>query len=227
MLFGHHAGILRSTDAGQTWEPLPVSEDAMGMGAAADGSIIIAGHQVFQASQDGGATWAPVEADLPSLDIHAFARSLGDPSRMWAYLAEGGVYESTDGGRRWTRAYGGHVIGLTAVRAGQRDVLLGIESVRGLVRSEDGGATWSAIGLPPVAPVTSVSASADGRVVLLGGTDGLYRSDDGGSTWRQVLRTRTVLASALWGDGSTLAAVNRDTDLFRSDDGGATWRGPR
>ena len=196
------------------------------MGAAADGSIIIAGHDVFQASHDGGETWAPIETDLPSLDIHSFARSLGDPSRMWAYLAEGGVHESTNGGRQWTKVYDGHVIGLTAIRAAQRDVLLGIESVRGLVRSEDGGATWSAIGLPPVAPVSSLSATADGRVVLLGGTDGLHRSDDGGSTWRHILRTRTVLASALWGDGSVVAAVDRDTHLFRSDDGGASWPGP-
>jgi photosystem II stability/assembly factor-like uncharacterized protein len=197
------------------------------MGAAADGSIVIAGHFVFHATQDGGATWAPINADLPSLDIHSFTRSLTDPSRMWAYLAEGGVYESTDGGRHWTKMNEGHVLSLTAIHAEGRDALLGIESFRGLVRSDDGGASWAAVGDPPVAPVTSLATTTDGTVIVLGGTDGVHRSDDRGATWRQILRAKPVLAIALSGDGSTIAAVDRDTSFYRSDDGGVTWPAPR
>lgn len=226
VLFGHHGGILRSADGGRNWAPLPVRQDAMGMAAAGDGSIIIAGHLVFQASRDGGATWAPINADLPSLDIHGFARSLSDPSRMWAYLAEGGIYASVDYGIAWTKVYDGSVAALTAIREGDQDALIGIESLRGVVRSRDGGRTWAAIGTPPVAPVTSVAATADGRVLILGGTNGLYRSDDAGETWRQVLTSGVVLAAALWGDGATVAVVDEDTLFYRSDDGGATWPGP-
>src|SRR5688572_12413654 len=65
LLFGHHNGIAETRDGGRTWAPLPVGEDAMGMAAAADGSIVIAGHEVFSASRDGGQTWAPIAADLP------------------------------------------------------------------------------------------------------------------------------------------------------------------
>ena len=226
ILFGHHGGVLRSTDGGRTWSSLPVRQDAMAMGAAADGSIIIAGHFVFQATQDRGATWAPIDTDLPSLDIHSFARSAGDPSRMWAYLAEGGIYESTDGGHEWTRVYDGHVVNLTAIRAGGADALLGNESPHGVIRSDDGGATWVAVGTPPVAPVTSLAATLDGRAIVAGGTDGLYRSDDAGSTWRQILRTKPVLAVALSRDASTIAAVDSDTFFYRSDDGGASWTPP-
>lgn len=226
VLFGHHGGILRSVDGGRSWSPLPVRQDAMGMAAAADGSIIIAGHLVFQASRDGGATWAPINADLPSLDIHGFARSLEDPSRMWAHLAEGGVYESIDYGVTWTKAYDGNVAALTAIRGGDRDALIGIESFRGLVKSSDGGRTWAAVGTPPTAPVTSVAVTPDGRILILGGTDGLYRSNDGGSTWRQVLSSGAVLAAVISGDGSTIAVVDEDTLFYRSDDGGDTWPGP-
>lgn len=226
VLFGHHGGILRSADGGRRWEPLAVREDAMGMAAADDGSIIIAGHLVFQASSDGGASWAAIDADLPSLDIHGFARSLSDPSLMWAYLAEGGVYESSDTGLSWTKVNDGHVVNLTAIRRDGRDALLGIESFRGLVQSDDGGRTWATLGTPPVAPVTSAAATADGRVVVLGGTDGLYRSDDGGLSWRQVLKAGVVLAAAVSDDGSILAAVDRDTLFYRSGDGGVSWPGP-
>ena len=226
VLFGHHGGILRSTDGGRSWAPLPVRQDAMGMAAAGDGSIIIAGHLVFQASRDGGATWAPINADLPNLDIHGFARSLSDPGRMWAYLAEGGIYESIDYGIAWTKVYDGSVAALTAIRDGDQDALIGIESFRGVMRSPDGGRTWAAIGTPPTAPVTSVAATEDGRVLILGGTNGLYRSDDAGATWRQVLKSGVVLAAAMSGEGSTVAIVDEDTLFYRSDDGGVTWPGP-
>lgn len=227
VLFGHHGGVLRSTDGGRTWAPLPLRQDAMGMAAALDGSVVIAGHDVLQASYDGGATWAPVDADLPSLDIHSFTRSLTDPSRMWAYLAEGGIYWSVDGGREWSKMYDGHIVNLTAIDDDGNDALLGIESFRGLIRSDDGGATWVAVGTPPAAPVTSLAASLDGGVLVLGGTEGVYRSDDGGATWRPILQTKPVLALAIAGDGSTVAAVDRDTNFYRSDDGGGTWLPPR
>ncbi len=91
LLFGHHDGLLRSGDGGITWAPLAFSQDAMETAAATDGSIFVAGHGVLQYSLDEGRNWARVEADLPSLDIHGSAQSSVDPSRMWAYLAEGGA----------------------------------------------------------------------------------------------------------------------------------------
>lgn len=226
VLFGHHDGILRSVDGGGRWAPLPVRQDAMAMSAAGDSSIVIAGHEVFQSSSDGGATWSSIDADLPSLDIHAFTRSPSDPSRMWAYLADGGVYESTNGGHQWTRVYDGGVASLVALEVGTGDVLLGLD-LRGLVKSSDGGRSWAVVGIPPTAPVASLAATADGKVIVVGGPDGLYRADDGGSAWRRVLDGGPFLAAAVSPDGSTIAAVDSETDFYRSDDGGATWPGAR
>jgi photosystem II stability/assembly factor-like uncharacterized protein len=77
-----------------------------------------------------------------------------------------------------------------------------------------------------VAPVTSLASTRDGHIIVVGGVDGLYRSDDAGANWRQILKSRAVLALAVSSDGSTIAAVDRDTFFYRSDDGGATWPGP-
>lgn len=225
LLFGHHDGVLRSEDSGRSWAPLGFGEDAMGMATGSDGTIIVAGHLVFQESRDGGASWTAIDADLPSLDIHAFARSGRDPDRMWAYLAGGGVYESTDGGVTWSMAYEGDVIHLTALRADGVDVLLGVSPFEGLVRSMDGGRTWRGSGAPPASPVTSLAATTDGRIVILGGPDGLHRSDDGGASWRQILKAPTILAAAISDDGLTIAVVDEGTILYRSSDGGATWPG--
>lgn len=226
LLFGHHDGVMASDDGGRTWTALPVSQDAMGMAPAPDGSIVIAGHLVLEESRDGGMTWASLTADLPSLDIHAFARSLTDPARMWAYLAEGGLYESTDGGSRWASVFDGHVIELTAVREDGADVLVGVDPFAGLVRSRDGGRSWQPVGQPPAAPVLSLGATPDGRIMVIGGTDGLHRSEDGGATWHRVLETAPVLAAATSADGARVMAVTEGALYYRSDDGGASWPAP-
>ena len=227
VLFGHHGGVHESQDGGRSWSPLAFTRDAMGLATADAGSIVVAGHQVFEHSRDGGATWSSIPADLPTMDIHAFAQSPSDGSRMWAYLAGDGVYESTDAGTTWTLVYDGDVVTLVALSPGERDELLGVEPFRGLVRSSDGGRTWNQVGEPPASPVTTLAASRDGRVLLLGATSGLYRSDDGGRSWRRILATGTVLAAALSADGSVVGAVDQGTRFYRSDDGGVTWPGPR
>ncbi len=226
LLFGHHGGVLETSDGGRTWDPLPVSADAMGMRPAEDGSIVIAGHDVFQASYDAGSTWASIPTDLPSLDIHAFARDPDDPRRMWAYLAEGGLYESLDGGIGWSEVFDGHRPALVAVSRQGVTVLVGLDPFTGLVESDDGGRSWRGLGPPPSSPVLTLAATRDGRSIVLGSTEGLFRSDDGGGSWSERLLAGTVLAAAISEDGSTVAAVTRETDFFRSDDAGRTWSGP-
>lgn len=225
LLFGHHGGIAETRDGGRTWAPLPVRDDAMGMAAAGDGSIIIAGHEVFTASRDGGKTWAPIEANLPSLDIHGFARDPADPARMWAYVAAGGLWESTDFGARWTQVRADNVLFPVALRDGAATRLIALDA-NGLITSTDGGRTWSPLGPPPGTPLTSLVATPDGRTVYLGSGDGLFRSDDGGRGWTATGYVDTAFALATTPDGRTVGVVNRETDFFRSIDAGATWPGP-
>jgi photosystem II stability/assembly factor-like uncharacterized protein len=226
LLFGHHEGILASSDGGRTWSPLAVEADAMGMRPAADGSIVIAGHDVLVASHDGGRTWAPITSDLPNLDIHAFARDPSDPARMWAYLAEGGVYETTGGGTRWTKVYDGHIPFMTAVQDAGGVALLGIEPFSGFARSGDGGRTWQALSQPEAYPTFGLAATPDGKIVVLGASDALLWSEDGGRSWSTIPLPDTPFAIAMSSDGQTIAVVTKSTDLYRSEDGGRTWPGP-
>lgn len=225
LLFGHHNGIAETQDGGKTWANLPVGEDAMGMATADDGSIVIAGHLVFTASQDGGETWTPIEADLPSLDIHGFARDPADPARMWAYLATGGLWASTDSGAHWTQVRQDNVIFPVAVNDDSTTRLLGID-LNGLVASTDGGRTWTTLGVPPGLPVMSLVATPDGRTVYVGTGDGVFRSDDGGSNWKATGYVGQAFALATTPDGRTVGLVDRATEFFRSSDGGDTWPGP-
>jgi len=225
ILFGHHGGLRVSRDGGRTWSALPVRDDAMSMVPADDGSIVIAGHEVFTASRDGGATWAAITTDLPSLDIHGFTRDPGDPARMWAYLAIGGLWESTDFGAHWAQVRSDNVLFPLAVRNGAATRLIGVDAT-GLVTSSDGGRTWSALVTPPTFPMTSLATTPGGQTIYAGASNGLFRSDDDGRSWSATGYRGSAFATATTPDGATVAVVSRETQFFRSSDRGSTWPGP-
>ncbi|MEJ7695857.1 MAG: hypothetical protein WKF78_04335 [Candidatus Limnocylindrales bacterium] len=225
VLFGHHGGLSASTDGGRSWAALRLSDDAMATAPGIDGSIVIAGHDVFRASHDGGLTWARIVTDLPSLDIHGFARAPSDPDLMWAYPATGGLWRSADARSDVHRGSDRQPAVSDGSRPGSPTRLLGID-VTGLVESADGGRTWTALGTPPTCPMTALAASGDGRVLYAGAQDGLYRSVDGGGSWSATSYGGSVFALAASADGQTVILVDRATDVYRSDDGGETWPGP-
>ena len=225
LLFGHHGGVLASGDGGRTWQPLGTRSDAMSMGVADDGSIVIAGHDVLAESRDGGRTWQDISATLPSLDIHGFTLDPADPARMWAYLATGGLWESRDGGRAWERVQQQNILSPVAVAAPSGTRLVGV-TADGLATSDDGGRTWRAAASPELYPIVSLAATADGSVLVAGGPGGLARSDDGGASWSKLPFDGQPFAVALTDGGRTIALVTRATELFRSADGGRTWPAP-
>ena len=224
LLFGHHGGILESVDGGRSWQPLPTQADAMAMAPASDGSIVIAGHEVFTASRDGGVSWQDIPTDLPSLDIHGFARDPADPGRMWALLATGGLWESRDGGVRWEQVRSDNILFPVATTDDGRAQLYGLD-VSGLATSIDGGRTWAPLATPPAYPITSFTATADGGTLLIGAPDGIYRSDDRGGSWRKLPFIGSAFAVAMSAGGREIAVVTKETQFFRSHDGGETWPG--
>ena len=222
LLFGHHGGILESIDGGRSWQPLPTQADAMAMAPAGDGSIVIAGHEVFTASRDGGTTWQDIPADLPSLDIHGFARDPADPGRMWALLATGGLWESRDDGVRWEQVRSDNILFPVATTVDGSTRLYGVD-VSGLATSTDGGRTWAPLTTPPAFPITSFTAATDGSDLLIGSLEGIFRSGDGGRSWQALPFSGPVFAIAVTAGGRNIAIVTKETEFFRSHDGGQTW----
>lgn len=225
MFIGHHGGVLSSEDAGLTWTPLPVREDAMAFGLGAAGRMYVAGHNVLLGSWDAGQTWAPIPAELPSLDIHAFAVDPADPARLWAFVAGDGLHASDDGGSTWTRVAEVAMPFIAAYTGRAGTELLGIDAARGLVRSLDRGVSWQLAGDPAAYPVTALAASADGRRVYVGTPEAALSSADGGVTWSRVRMPGTPVALAAAPEGDIVGLVLSDGRIFRSSDGGLTWRG--
>ncbi len=189
-------GVLRSTDAGQTWAALttafPVQEIAV---APSDPQVIYAGTGegcasgkpgLLERSTDGGQTWTAVTGGpiRLSVDPHNAQTVLG--------LRCGGVDKSTDGGQTWTHLAGSGVTnydGLFLVRApSDANTLYAVYASEGgtpaLQRTTDGGQTWT--NLPAVdqpGPRDFTVDPTNAKHVYLLGMAGFLSSADGGQTW--------------------------------------------
>lgn len=215
-------GVLRSTDAGQTWSRVDVS----GFGTRTQTTKMLVDPN--DANKLFAAQWATQDASGNS-----FAS---------------GLLASTDGGANWTTILGGWIDDIVQV-PGNSSVLVaaaqGIYSLTstgpGIYRSPDGGATWSRITTPldsnagqfSVHGHLAVTAAAPNNVYYfaegpIGGVDGyhLFVSTDGGSTWAEqasatLPQERADVLAVSPGDPLTMYLCVRD--LYKSSDGGATW----
>jgi hypothetical protein len=187
--------VQRSDDGGRTWE-------AAGNQFAYDG--VPGTHQWY----DG--TPHPWEFKR----VWHFEPSATDPDHLYAGVEDAALFESRDGGRRWSELPGlrGHGSGpawqpgagglclhTIAIDPGDARRLYIAISAAGAFRSEDGGATWQAInrglrseGIPdPDAEVGHcvhriALSRARPRTLFMQKHWDVMRSDDGGDSWREV-----------------------------------------
>lgn len=223
LLFGHHGGLLASSDGGRSWKPTELSgADAMNIGQLDGERWQIAGHDVYLESTDGGATWTPVPNDLPGLDLHAFAIDPADADRAWVFAVGQGLFRTQDAGRHWELLDPNNWGALTTYRRDGATVL-GAIGPEGLVRSRDGGVTWEPMAYPG-APLAALAAAPDGSALYAATSAGIRRSTDQGATWSDTGFGGQALALAVSPtDPLRLAAVDVDTLFYASSDGGATW----
>lgn len=236
--FGHHDGVMKSTDAGVTWSATIAQRNFDAMGLAVDLAdpqrLLMAGHDVFFASVDGGATWQPLRHNLPGTDMHGFAMSPSDANRLYAYVVGFGLWQSADGGLAWRPLSGqlpGDVYNLVAA-GGEPEVLYAASMSRGVLRSDDSGRNWAETASRTGAQrVVAVAAQPEMPSTVYAATDGgLYKSSDGGSSWLKLPfpgLNAVALAISPVQPSRILAIAAREGQglVYRSDDGGQTWGG--
>lgn len=113
-----------------------------------------------------------------------------DPNKV--FVATGfGLYQSTDGGQSWYRAFAGMTpaerwIGHVATDPkSQQRVYMGTS--RGLFVSDDGGDSWTKSTKVPEIPVRRVVIDpTDSRYVYVAGNGGVFRSDDFGENFNFI-----------------------------------------
>lgn len=179
------AGLFRSGDLGETWEPVPGFND----------------HPTRP-------RWEP---GLGGLTAHRILVDSRDPSRMWVGVSAVGVFATEDGGSTWELRNRG-IPAAGSPEDAEPDVGYCVHCLvadpddaetiwrqdhMGVFRTSDGARTWERIedGLPagfgfPIGrdPVSGrlflVPLESDEARLPVGGRLGVYTSDDRGDSWR-------------------------------------------
>jgi photosystem II stability/assembly factor-like uncharacterized protein len=176
-------GLIRSTDAGDTWEPVSAlgEADFHLIQARGDHVVAVGAEEAdVQVSTDGGRSFEPrTPPELP-LDV-AFDRQ--EPDRMLVATAQG-TFSSGDGGRSWRPR---DPIPSEQLAWAAPDAVYRADP-GGLIKvSADGGATWKDRG--NVGPtVNELAVDDDGTLYASVPGGEVHRSTDGGATWKRLLR---------------------------------------
>ena len=236
VLYGHHGGVLRSTDGGRTWAKTNLTantDDAMGMGiSTTDPNLAFAaGHGTFFRSTDAGKTWTSLKPPLPGTDIHGMAVSPDPAPVLYAHVVGQGLFRSEDAGQTWKKTNDQVLPGdimQVAASTGGRVYLASMSG--GLLRSDDGGASFKATAKLPGGLLSVATQGVDPNIVYAGTDSSLLVSRDGGATWidRPLPKAGQVLVTAADprdANDVMVVAVGSDRvgQVYRSRDGGASW----
>jgi hypothetical protein len=172
-------GLIHSTDAGRTWQPVSLlgKRDFHVLEAAGEriygyGSDFDSGQASLLVSDDGGRSW---EERTPPEPLISLAIDPKDPDHVVA-SGEQATYSSDDAGGGW-RPLGAD----PGLLAWTRQALCGVGSGGDVSCSRDGGGSWETVGAIGGQPAAFDSAGDDLYVALHDGT--IKRSADGGETW--------------------------------------------
>ena len=176
-------GLIRSGDAGETWDPVSLrgTADFHVLEAASPrvygfGSDWETRRTQFLVTDDEGRTWD--ERDVPE-PLVSLALDPRDPDRVFA-AGERGLYESRNAGRRWLEREGPPGL------LGWRRDGLSLVTATGEVMASGDGRRWRRVGEIGGRPAAFEAEAEYMYVALHDGT--IKRSRDGGRAWE--LRSR-------------------------------------
>ena len=192
-------------------------------------------------SDDGGATWQPAAAGLPTdlplnTGVEALALHPDEPQVVYVALHRRGVWRSGDGGVTWQSVSGGSLAAGEDVSA-----LLAMPGSPGIVYALsneglnvlDGSKPWRAAnrGLPAAGAVVynglAIDPTNPRRAYIATSPLGVYRTTNSGQRWTKANGdlpggVRNVKGVTVAPDGAVFITL-RGAGLFRSNDGGDTW----
>jgi photosystem II stability/assembly factor-like uncharacterized protein len=149
-----------------------------------------------------------------------------DAGRFAAYGAFGMYFDSSDGGKTWTRRmvisedFEAHISQVLPASG----ALWMVGEAGTLARSDDGGMTWLAVPSPYAGSFFGAFVAADGALVLYGMRGNVWRSADGGVTWQETeLGTTTSLNNGRAMSDGRIVLVGNSGLVATSKDNGQTF----
>ncbi len=211
-------GVWKTTDGGNTWQPLtdnlpvltggalafnPLNTDVIwfGSGELHYCSVCFPGDGLFK-STDGGNTWVKVAP--ASVVGYYISRVIVMPNDTNVIFVAGdrGIVKSTDGGSTWINVLSGDNVNDLVYRSDNTDIMFAATLYSGIYKSTDGGNTWTSISdLPRFGYFRAQIAISPSNpdVMYVGFGDGdyslkaFYKTTDGGATWTLLNNTPNYL----------------------------------
>ncbi|GLR64567.1 WD40/YVTN/BNR-like repeat-containing protein [Marinospirillum insulare] len=211
---GHEAMILRSKDAGASWQLIHQdTEEAPLLDVyftSEQKGFVVGGYGLLLTTNDSGKTWQSLMDDLPNPDgYHNNAITQDTAGNLFIAGERGNLYRSTDAGKHWQSLqldYDGSLFGLLATSAGQ----LIASGLRGhLFMSLDAGDSWQALEHAGEQTLNTGLVLENNQLLLLG-QNGEYLTGPA-----QALKLHTLA-----GRYSLLAAARQGTELIAVGRGG-------
>jgi hypothetical protein len=175
-------GLIRSGDAGRTWESVSELGTADFHALSNSGDLLVApiyGQAQILLSRDAGKTFEPRVAPMALVDL---AADPGDPKR-WAATSESGIFVSVDEGRTWRQRDPTPNVRLAWRAPGE---LYRIDPGGPVKVSADGGETWQDRGDTGGEP-QALAAGPDGALYAATLDGKVQKSADGGRSWTALV----------------------------------------
>ncbi len=237
-------GVFKSTDGGVTWRLLNDFAYETAYSVAIDpndsNTIFIGSWKAIYKSSDGGDTWRAVfslDRDANGYEVNTLSIAPSQSSIIYAYLEEGGLLKSIDGGETWNTPNDelSNVASLAVSPQNPNIVYAGTGD--GVYQSEDGGIHWQPIdnglkdrwGRNDSVSILLIDPQ-NPSIIYAGASGGVYKSADGGEYWAKTDMRTGGCIKGLAIDTEDPQVIFAGTcsnisypGIYKSTNGGATW----
>jgi photosystem II stability/assembly factor-like uncharacterized protein len=205
----HEGGsVFKSTDNGQSWQPLSAMEGksvrAMAMAPSDPNTLIVGALDGVYRTRNAGETWTRIspETSAEIKNIESIAVDAADADTIYAgtwHLP----WKTTDGGHSWHNIKQGLIDDsdvFSIIIDPKQPQVVYASACSGIYKSDSAGELFHKIqGIPFSARRTRVLKQdpENSNVVYAGTTEGLWKTSDGGKTWRRITSTEVIVNDVL------------------------------
>jgi len=220
--------VVRSTDAGKTWEII-YSGDYFDLPTITfkGNSGFIAGSNVLLKSDDGGATWFRLYVPGKYGDYYnAVAASFLNDKEGYVGNAAGEILFTKDGGHSWEVRLQDNYTKFRSLYFINKDKGFGIIEYGNLVQTLDGGRTWSPQDLSSLGWNTRavhLSFTSDKKGFLITEYN-LYKTANGGQSWTKIQDLSGTYSAGMKFFSETVGFLyGSEGVIYKTINGGDTW----
>lgn len=221
-----------STDGFDSWQhyAIPRFSYFLALDPTAPSTMYVGGEQGIFKTVDGGIHWNPVNnGDLPydgEMGMYLATALVVDPSASSnLFVAAGGIFKSTDGGRSFTPVPSHTAAFVSALSIRPSDgTLFAATWGDGIFKTTTTG-DWTPLrGGLTAAGVNGLATNTACHLATLAATaGGLYQSVNDGASWELLQAGINVTFTAIDPNQSDIIYAGSSSQLLRSMDSGKTW----